>query len=984
MPQDPSSSVVEYAVDSDRLIEELMGGLRETAEAVVPWFLRSMPLVYFQDTSDAERLSHLRAIIAAKASNRPLELTLRSEDGSQWTLIRPLDYPGVLAELVRELPHDRHLRSAKIHTATDGRLVLNTFEFGEPVPYDADDPEQADKLRRTLEYAAEHMPDLSSDTLADYLSRCSAEYAMTVTPLRICKHYDLFRQLTGTDGAAVILEAESDPGLSRIVVAVGNSTTRVMMERIATRLARSSVNIHRAYLDVIDDRDSGSISLLGFVAQTAEGVPIDPQSPLWHRVRRDLLHLKWLDDRTLDLAYRHSQLSLTKAETLMALCHLVHQVLVKVNPHAFDRDRVEKLAERNLTQSIEIVDLLLARFDPDGPVDDATFEQRCAELRRQIEGDVDLESARTLLNTMIDAVAAVLRTNVFLEHRYGLAFRIDPAFLATSERDEIPYGVFFVHGRSFDGFHVRFRDIARGGVRAIRTIGTDQHSREAERLYDEAYNLAMAQQLKNKDIPEGGSKAAVLVEPDGHVPRAVKAFVDGILDLISPDAATRRLIIDRFGREELLYFGPDENITPDLIDWIVARAERRGYPIPNALMSSKPGAGINHKRYGVTSEGVTVFLEVALRQLGYDPVNRPFTVKITGGPDGDVAGNEIKILHRAYGANARIVGIADGSGCGEDPDGLDHEELLRLVEHSLPISQFDRAKLGSHGRIVSIDEPDGVQLRNTMHNRVTADAFIPAGGRPNAIHGGNWRQFMLPGGAPSSPLIVEGANLFLTPDARRELSDVGVLIIKDSSANKCGVICSSYEIAASMLLNEEEFLDIKPVFVEQVLEKLRELARREAELLMRLHMHHPQVPLPEMSIRLSRVMTRTSDAIEAAMPELLETSGDLMRQLVLDHLPRVLINTAGTRLWEHMPPAYLNWLMAKSLAARITYREGFEYLESMPLGAIARVAVRYLAHERERDRLVHDILGSDLPTRQRIADLLDKAGILSTIESSDT
>ena len=45
---------------------------------------------------------------------------------------------------------------------------------------------------------------------------------------------------------------------------------------------------------------------------------------------------------------------------------------------------------------------------------------------------------------------------------------------------------------------------------------------------------------------------------------------------------------------------------------------------------------------------------------------------------------------------------------------------------------------------------------------------------------------------PSSRVIVEGANLFLTPDARTELSDRGTLILKDSSANKCGVIPASY------------------------------------------------------------------------------------------------------------------------------------------------------------------------------------------------
>ena len=56
-----------------------------------------------------------------------------------------------------------------------------------------------------------------------------------------------------------------------------------------------------------------------------------------------------------------------------------------------------------------------------------------------------------------------------------------------------------------------FRDIAEW-PRIIRTRTEEVHARESERLYDEG-NLAFAQQLKNKDIPEGGAKAAVLADP---------------------------------------------------------------------------------------------------------------------------------------------------------------------------------------------------------------------------------------------------------------------------------------------------------------------------------------------------------------------------------------------------------------------------------------------------------------------------------------
>lgn len=58
------------------------------------------------------------------------------------------------------------------------------------------------------------------------------------------------------------------------------------------------------------------------------------------------------------------------------------------------------------------------------------------------------------------------------------------------------------------------------------------------------------------------------------------------------------------------------------------------------------------------------------------------------GPDGDVGGNMIKILHREYGESCLIVGVADGTGSAEDPEGLCHAELLRLFEEGLPVAEY--------------------------------------------------------------------------------------------------------------------------------------------------------------------------------------------------------------------------------------------------------------------------------------------------------
>lgn len=557
---------------------------------------------------------------------------------------------------------------------------------------------------------------------------------------------------------------------------------------------------------------------------------------------------------------------------------------------------------------------------------------------------------------------------------------------------ELPYGVFFIHGRRFNGFHVRFRDISRGGLRVVSPLSLTQHSFESSRQFNEAYSLAFAQQLKNKDIPEGGSKAVVLVQPlqqpefandrDFVIRKSVKAFADALLDLNTTDPSVRALIVDHYGRDELIYLGPDENIIPADITWMTQRARYRSYPIPRAFISSKPDAGINHKVYGVTSEGVAVFMDVALRARGIDPESQDFSVKLTGGTDGDVAGNMLKILAREYGHHARVVGICDGSAVVEDPNGLDMQELLRLVSLEAPLSDFKSTTLTPDGIFLLTDSPEGTRMRNSMHNRVEADVFVPAGGRPSTINENNWQDFILPDGTPSSPLIVEGANLFITPEARQHLFErAGVVVVKDSSANKCGVICSSYEIIASMLLETEEFLAIKDKLVVEVVDQLKSLARVEAELLFREHQLDPTSALPPHSQRISQAIIRLHDAISQELEDLDSVSDNPgFMSLIRDHMPDTLEAMALNRI-DQVPLSYLKSIVASSLASKIVYREGIQYAETLPASNLAPIAMKYLHQTHRVNQMVAHVTTSDLPEKDEIADLLRRGGIRAGVDS---
>jgi glutamate dehydrogenase len=225
-----------------------------------------------------------------------------------------------------------------------------------------------------------------------------------------------------------------------------------------------------------------------------------------------------------------------------------------------------------------------------------------------------------------------------------------------------------------------------------------------------------------------------------------------------------------------------------------------------------------------------------------------------------VAGNLLKILHREYGTNCKVVGISDGFGVAEDPNGLDWAEMLRLFKEGLPIVHY-KGKLSGQGVLMTRDTEEGLQRANSMFLRVKADVFVPAGGRPNTMNGSNWEQFLdEKTKQPSSSLIVEGANIFNTPEARTNLFKAGVAIVKDSSANKCGVITSSCEVQASMVLSKDEFLSIKDELVGDVVVKLKHVAKQEAELMFRAYKNFPG-DLPHFSERISDSINRCTDAI---------------------------------------------------------------------------------------------------------------------------
>jgi len=559
-------------------------------------------------------------------------------------------------------------------------------------------------------------------------------------------------------------------------------------------------------------------------------------------------------------------------------------------------------------------------------------------IRKRIDGEVSSEIARHILESVITFNRSILKTNFFKREKVCLSFRLDPAFLNPVDYPEKPYGIFFLCGKGFRGFHIRFRDIARGGIRLVRSPTPADYDINSDFIFDENYNLAHTQQRKNKDIPEGGSKGAILpaLEFGEGGENVFRHYIDGLLDLL---LLPHPEIVDYYGREEILFLGPDEG-TAELMNWAALHAKRRGYRYWRAFTTGKAPelGGIPHDIYGMTTEGVHQYVIETLRELGLK--EKAISKYQTGGPDGDLGSNEILI------SRDRTMAVIDGSGVLYDPDGLNRAELKRLARRRLTVKDFNRTKLSRGGFLVGVKERDiklpdgttvsnGTEFRNNFHfyPGLAVDLFVPCGGRPKAIRIGNWREFFSKDGTPRARIIVEGANLFITQDARLQLEEEGIILFKDASANKGGVTSSSLEVLASLALADDEFPRLmttppgkrEPAFRRQYIQEIIEIVRKNAGNEFRALWREYKAsarPLSTLSDLLSNNINRVTDKVYRSS---LYEDRRLRETIIQSHCPLSLVKRVGMKtIMKRVPEIYLRSIFASALASSFVYQKGLE------------------------------------------------------------
>ena len=793
----------------------------------------------------------------------------------------------------------------------------------------------------------------------------------------------------------------------QIVLAWRNAPKHQFLYRLAKMIFRHNLKMTRVTASYIDPYSKNSILVMSLGLHGIEGKSAWKEANMTDFLQ-EMVTLKYFPggDEIEKVFVDSALLRGNLANFLRSLASFVHQTLVHADLNLYTLPNVIEGLCRHAELTVHICKAFELKFHPKRH-NMKQFKKTEEKFKRLVD-DLDTGNERNdtrrknILKQGMHFVSYTLKTNFYRNNKSALGFRMDPLYLnhvPYSRQEtfpEIPYGIFFIQGMHFIGFHIRFKDLSRGGLRTVFPQREEQVISERNSVFLECYNLAYTQQKKNKDIPEGGAKGVIFLEPSQQLLTEVKiyqkeladagksqieieetltafqkqekveylyetqrAYIHSLITLVnSSDKGTLKAkdIVDYFRKPELLYLGPDENMHNGMIEWIADYSKRVGYKPGIAFISSKPTYGINHKAYGVTSLGINTYLKEVLLYLKIDPSREPFTIKLSGGPDGDVAGNEIFNLYRDYPQTAKLLAITDGSGTIFDPQGLDLSILARLFQEERPISFYPPEKLSNHSLLLDLQEKkennplnqktlcwrkdkdillktwiSGSEMnhlyRNLLH-QIETDIFIPAGGRPRTLNSQNYQDFLFKG-RPTSRAIIEGANLYLTPRARRKLEKLGTLIIKDSSANKGGVICSSMEILAGLTLTEEEFLAEKEVLMPQILQIIEETARAEARLLLK-SFDTTGAFLTDLSDKISeKINAYTYEILHylESIPLSSQTSDPLI-QALLHFCPKLIAEKYRDRV-IHIPDTHKKAIISCFLASRLIYRKGVDWSPSI-------------------------------------------------------
>lgn len=573
--------------------------------------------------------------------------------------------------------------------------------------------------------------------------------------------------------------------------------------------------------------------LYDFGVEFPEGVDPNAVASLYE----DALNAYLLGEResdTLDRLILSEGLTWQDVRLFRALNHYLIQLGLGYTPSFMSNTL---LANPGITK--HLVEFFNVSFDPNNGLND---EQRNAR-REEIEVALveELNKIPTLdadryLRSLSKVIRAILRTNAYLG-REAFAIKVAPQQIDFAPLPRPKFEI-FVYSPRVEGVHLRFGDVARGGLR---------WSDRRDDFRTEVLGLVKAQMVKNAVIIPTGAKGGFYPKqlPDPAVDRdawitegreSYKVFIRSLLDVtdnleVGTDGSETVVrpegVIARDENDYYLVVAADKG-TAAFSDTANAISLERGFWLGDAFASGG-SVGYDHKAMGITARGAWESVKRHFAELGHDAQTEEFTAVGIGDMSGDVFGNGL-LRSKA----TRLVAAFDHRDIFLDPNpdaAVSFEERQRL--YNLPRSSwqdYNRELISAGGGVYSrglksIEITPEVREVLDLDESVTELAptelisailkapvdliynggigtYVKASTETNAQVGDKANDALRVNGKDLRAKIVgEGGNLGFTQLGRIEAARNGVILNTDAIDNSAGVETSDREVNIKILVD---------------------------------------------------------------------------------------------------------------------------------------------------------------------------------------
>ncbi len=504
----------------------------------------------------------------------------------------------------------------------------------------------------------------------------------------------------------------------------------------------------------------------------------------------------------------------------------------------FSQDYIALVLRHNPIVARRLIRLFESRFDPDRR--DGEVE-RSEALIEEITGELDevasLDEDR-ILRAYLGLIRATIRTNYFrirpesMQPMPYLVFKLDAAAVPDLPAPR-PKFEMFVYSPRFEGVHLRFAGVARGGLR---------WSDRREDFRTEILGLAKAQEVKNSVIVPSGAKGGFVCKqlPDPadreahatEVRSCYQMFIRAMLDVTDNlkvgEVVPPERVVRLDGDDPYLVVAADKG-TATFSDTANEIALQRGFWLGDAFASGG-SAGYDHKKMGITARGAWESVKFHFTTLGIDISKTDFTVAGIGDMSGDVFGNGMLLSD-----HIKLVAAFDHRHVFIDPDpdpAASFAERRRLFDlprsswadydtslisagggcwprsaKSVPISAQTVVVLGLEPGTTSLspDQLISAILRSPVDLLWNGGigTYVKASGQVQADAGDRTNDAVRVDAAElACKVIGEGGNLGLTQEARIEFALAGGLVNTDFIDNSAGVDTSDHEVNIKILLDQ--------------------------------------------------------------------------------------------------------------------------------------------------------------------------------------